>query len=85
MQVGDGARIQGWVFGPHPWSMYDEGIGGSENGAQTMVTVELGTPACSVATAVFLGGIGSRGGCSGAWVAGSGGGNECVSQGAAGQ
>lgn len=83
MQVGDGARIQGWVFRPQHWSMYDEGIGGSENGAQTMVTVELGSPACSVATAVFLGGVSSRGGCSEAWVAGSGGGKQCVSQSAA--
>lgn len=55
MQVGDGARIQGWVFRPHPWSMCDEGIGGSKNGAQMMVTVELETPA------VFLGGIGMEG------------------------
>lgn len=63
--------------------MYDEGIGGSENGARTMVTVELGSPACSVAAPVFLGGVGSRGGCSGARVAGSGGGKQGVSQGAA--
>ena len=77
MERGFQAGCLGPDFGPG----CDKGIGGTENGAQTLVTVELG-PRPAVGPRLCLRHWRNMGPV-GLWVAGSGGGKRCVRQGAA--
>lgn len=56
-QLGVEPGFQAGCPGPDPGLVCDKAFGGAENGAWTLVRVERGAPACSVARVVLPGGV----------------------------